>query len=127
MNFVYLIIVMVSLQFFFFGIMVGVAREKFQVKAPAISGNEHFERYFRVHANTLEQLIQFIPALLIAAQFWKPEIMAAIGVVFFVGRIIYYKQYVADPAKRSLGFALTMLPTLILLLASLVGIIKSFI
>ncbi len=126
MNLVYLIIVLVAVQFIFFGMMVGKAREQYNIKAPAITGNEHFERYFRVHANTLEQLIIFIPALLISAQFWNPAIMAAIGFIFFIGRIIFYKKYIADPAKRSLGFGLTIMPTMILLLAIFVGILKSF-
>ena len=113
------------MQFFFFGFSVGRAREKYNVKAPATTGNEIFERYFRVQMNTLELLVMFIPAILIAAQFWSPTIMAIIGLIYFVGRIVYFKQYVANPGSRTLGFALSMLPIVILFIASLIGIIKS--
>jgi glutathione S-transferase len=32
---------------------VGRARVKYGIKAPAVTGNEHFERAFRVQMNTL--------------------------------------------------------------------------
>ena len=51
------------LQAFFFAFQVGGARVKFGVDAPAISGNPDFERVFRVHANTVEQLVIFLPGL----------------------------------------------------------------
>ena len=40
---------------------------------------------------------------------------------YLVGREIYAATYVKDPAKRSLGFGLTFLPTLILLTGGLIG------
>ena len=92
------------MQFFFFGIMVGRARERFEVKAPATTGNEHFERAFRVQMNTLEQLTGFLPALYIASQFWPPTYVAAVGIVYLVGRFVYWRSYIADPTSRSLGF-----------------------
>jgi len=126
LNFIYLVIVLVLFQYIYFSISVGNARGKYNIKAPAISGNEHFERYYRVQMNTLELLICFIPALLISAQFWSPVIMSAIGFIFFIGRFIYFKSYVSDPASRTVGFALSMLPTMVLLLSILVGVIKGF-
>jgi glutathione S-transferase len=42
------------------GIFVGLARKKYDVQAPKISGNEDFERVFRVHYNTLENLPTFL-------------------------------------------------------------------
>ena len=125
MSLIYLVIVLALMQFFFFGISVGRAREKYNVKAPATTGNEIFERYFRVQMNTLELLAMFIPAILIAAQFWSPLYIAIIGLIYFIGRIVYFNQYVTSPDKRTLGFALSMLPIVILLIASLVGIVKS--
>ena len=35
--------------------------------APATTGNEMFERYFRVQMNTLEQLVVFIPSIFLFA------------------------------------------------------------
>ena len=46
----------------FFTARVGISRGKLGVEAPACTGNEQFERMFRVQQNTLEQLIVFVPA-----------------------------------------------------------------
>ena len=51
------------LEYMILGVMVGQARGKYGVEAPATTGNPDFERIFRVHVNTLEHLIVFIPAV----------------------------------------------------------------
>ena len=121
MHYIHLIAALAVLQFFFFGIMVGRARARFGVKAPATTGNEHFERAFRVQMNTLEQLAGFLPALYIASQFWPPIYVSAVGIVYLVGRFVYWRSYIADPSSRSLGFLLTVSPTFLLLTAGVVG------
>jgi glutathione S-transferase len=121
MNYVHIVAVLAILQFFLFGILVGRARQKYGIKAPHTSGHELFERAFRVHANTLEQLIAFLPALLIASLYWPNAIIAGIGAVYLFGRFLYRHLYLADPAKRGIGFLLTVLPIFTLLIASLIG------
>ena len=121
MNYVYIVALLAVIQMIVFGILVGAARGKYGVAAPAMTGNEHFERAVRVHMNTLEQLICFLPALLIAAVYWPPVYVAAVGAVYLVGRVLYRQAYVTDPAKRGLGFLLTFMPTTLLVLAGLVG------
>ena len=123
MNYVHIVAVLSIVQFFYFGIMVGKARGEYGVKAPATSGHEMFDRAFRVHMNTLEQLVGFLPALLIAGVYWSNFIIAAIGAVYIVGRFIYRKTYLEDPAKRGLGFLLSVAPTFILLVAAALGAI----
>ena len=51
-----LITIIALLEFMFFALKVGLGRQKFDVPAPAVSGNEEWERYFRVQQNTMEQL-----------------------------------------------------------------------
>ena len=109
------------LQYIYFGALVGSARGKYGVSAPAITGHEMFERYYRVQMNTLELLIVFLPALWLAARYWSPAGMAALGAVYVAGRFVYLKAYVKDPASRSLGYGLSIGPALVLLLAGLVG------
>ncbi|MDP5054603.1 MAG: MAPEG family protein [Congregibacter sp.] len=121
MNYVHIVAVLAVIQFFYFGIMVGLARGKYGVAAPATSGHEMFDRAFRVQMNTLEQLVCFLPALLLAAVYWPNTIIAGIGAVYIVGRFLYAASYTKDPAKRGLGFLLTVLPTFVLLGAAGLG------
>ena len=125
MAWVNLVTLIALLEYFTFGALVGKARRQFGVKAPAISGNPVFERYFRVQQNTLECLIIFVPALWISAQYWEPAIMAAIGAIVLVGRILYFRSYLRDPTTRGIGFLLSMGPILLLVLAGLAGIGRS--
>jgi glutathione S-transferase len=120
MPYVAIVTVAALLQFFWFGWQVGVARGKYNIAAPAISGNEAFERVFRVQANTLEQLVVFLPSLWIFAYFISPIWASALGVVFIIGRALYARTYVKDPKSRSPGFAMSAIPQLILLVGILI-------
>jgi len=122
-----LVTLLALVEYFVFGVLVGRARGQFDVKAPAISGHPTFERYFRVQQNTLELLIMFIPALWIAAQYWDPTVIASIGAIYVVGRALYLQGYVRDPKTRSIGYGLSVVPALLLVLAGLVGIVRALI
>jgi uncharacterized membrane protein YecN with MAPEG domain len=108
-------------QFFWFGSLVAKARVRYGVPAPATSGHEVFERYHRVHMNTLETLVLFLPSLWIAAQYWSPYWMAGLGAIYLIGRVVYLYGYVAEPKQRHSGYAISIAPTLILLLIGLYG------
>jgi glutathione S-transferase len=123
-HWVNLVTLLAVLEFFAFGFLVGRARAKYGVKAPAMSGHEVFDRYFRVHYNTLELMIMFVPALWIAAGYWNPVWMAAVGAVYLIGRVIYLQGYVRDPKARSIGFGLSIFPIGFLVLAALAGVLK---
>jgi glutathione S-transferase len=113
------------LQVFVFAIQVGQARVKHGVNAPATSGPPEFERVFRVHENTVEQLIIFVPSLWLFATYWRADVAAALGVVFIIGRQIYRSAYIGDPAKRSAGFSIGAIAMTILLLGGLVGAVMA--
>jgi uncharacterized MAPEG superfamily protein len=123
MAWVQLITLLALVQFSWFGILAGRARTRYGVAAPATVGHEMFERYYRVQMNTLETLMVFLPALWVAAQYWSPQWMAALGAVYLVGRMLYLQAYVADPSKRAPGYGLSILPAIILLLLGLYGAI----
>lgn len=112
-------------QYLVFGALVGRARGQYGVKAPATTGNELFERHYRVQMNTLELLVVFVPALWMAAKYWSPAAMAAVGAVYLVGRILYQRAYTRAPSQRSLGFALSIGPVSVLLVAAFAGMVRS--
>lgn len=124
MSLVHLVIVLALAQYLYFGVLVGKARERFQVAAPAITGNELFERYYRVQMNTLELLIVLVPALLMFASYVSTRWAALLGLVYFAGRFQYAYAYVANPRQRSLGFGLSIVPILALLVGALIGVIR---
>ncbi len=123
MEYVAIVIILAIFEYQFFSIKVGLARAKYGIQAPANSGHEIFDRYYRVHQNTLEQLIVFIPAITIYGYFGNPTYAAGLGLLFLIGRIIYFVSYVSDPAKRGTGFILGFLPTVIMVVAGLVSIV----
>ena len=121
MKFVHLVAMLAIAQYIFFAIQVGRARGKYDVKAPAMSGHEMFDRIYRVQSNTLEQLVCFLPALFVASVYWPPVYMAVIGVVYLVGRTVYWLSYVKDPSSRGIGFLITFVSIVLLILAAVVG------
>ena len=125
MNYVDLIAVLAVMQLIFFGVLVGRARGTYGVKAPAVSGHEMFERAYRVQMNTLELMVAFLPALFVASKYWPQTYVAIAGAVYLLGRFIYWRSYVAAPTSRGLGFGLSMIPIMALLIAALVAIVRS--
>lgn len=121
MEMVHLVIGLALLEYFIFGALVGWARGKFGVNAPATSGHPVFERYFRVHQNTLEQLVIFVPSVWLFALYVNPKWAAILGAVYLVGRVLYFAGYVSDPKKREVGFGLSAIPTLALLVGAIYG------
>ena len=115
MHLVAVVTVLALVQYFVLGLRVGQARGKFGIEAPAITGHPVFERHFRVHQNTLEQLIIFIPALWLFAYYVSNRLGALLGLVFIVGRALYATGYVADPKQRSTGFGMSIVSSLLLL------------
>lgn len=122
-----LISVLAVLQFFFFAGLVSRARSRYGVAAPAVTGHAIFERYFRVQMNTLELLVMFLPGLWLAGLYVAPVWTLLLGVLYLLGRLLYLRGYVADPARRGPGYGLSILPILILLLIALVGCIRQLI
>ena len=125
MAYVDIVTALALLQFVWFGLKVGKARGRYGVKAPAVAGNEIFERHFRVQQNTLEQLIVLLPGLYLFSHYWSPVVAAVLGVIYLIGREVYAATYVKDPAKREVGYGLTFLPTVILVLGGLSGAVWS--
>jgi glutathione S-transferase len=111
---------------FLFSARVGKLREAEGIKAPSTTGSETFERVFRVHANTVEQLVLFLPSLWLALPVLHDNIAAGIGALWLLGRVLYARGYTQDPAKRGPGMAITFIATIVLWLAAVVGALSDY-
>lgn len=121
MSLVYFVLLLALLQYFIFGLNVGRARGRFGIPAPGTTGHPDFERIYRVHANTLEQLVLFVPSLLLFAELVSAAWAAGLGIVYLVGRQLYSIGYTKAAEKRGAGFGLSALPVLVMLGGSLVA------
>lgn len=122
MQYVELAAVIAVMQFLFFGAMTGKARRESGLKAPAISGHEEFERMYRVQMNTLEVMVALLPCLFIAAKYWPQSLVASLGFIYIIGRFLYWRGYISAPDKRTKGFLLSIVPTIILAVLAITGI-----
>lgn len=125
MEFPIIIICLAMIQYLMFGLRTGVARTKFGIDAPRVSGNETWERYNRVHLNTLEQLIVFIPGLLAFSYYVSPKWALVPGVAFLIARQTYSILYIKNPKGR--GFPPTFFVNIFLTVGSLIGVVVSLI
>jgi glutathione S-transferase len=123
-----IVTILVLLVYFYMGSVVGRMRGKHNVAAPATAGHPEFERAFRVHYNTLEQLILFLPLLWLATLLyhglaWLP---ALFSLVFLIGRAIYMQIYMSNPQKRGPGILIGMVGVLGLLVLTIIGLVQSW-
>ncbi len=88
-------------------VLVGRARGKYEIKAPAVSGHPLFERAYRVQMNTLEGTLMFLPVLWLAAYYGFPLWAGVLGLAWVLGRVSYMVGYMRDPSRRAFGFMLS--------------------
>jgi uncharacterized membrane protein YecN with MAPEG domain len=106
---------------------VGAMRQKHGVDAPAMTGHPEFERANRVHYNTIEQLVLFLPLLWLATGVIGDGWAAGLGFIWIAGRLVYAQAYQRDPAKRAPGMLVTLFATAALALSVSWGILQVFI
>jgi uncharacterized membrane protein YecN with MAPEG domain len=123
MELVYVVILLALVEYIVFTGLVGRARVRYRVLAPATTGDPAFERAYRVHQNTLENLIIFVPAIWIFAMYASALWAAVLGVVFIVGRAIYAIGYLKAAEKRGPGAGITGLTNVVLVAGSLVAVL----
>ena len=128
-----IVTILAILLYFYMSVRVGQMRVKHGVKAPATAGHAEFERAFRVHYNTLESLVVFLPLLWLATFYFSPAfytlawLPAALGLAWVVGRVLYMTGYMADPDKRGLGFGIASIVQILLLILAIAGMVQVWI
>jgi glutathione S-transferase len=120
-----LVILLALLEYMVFGFLVGGARTRYKIPAPATSGEPAFERTFRVHYNTLEMLVVFVPSIWLFGMYLNPRWSAIIGVFFLIGRALYAIGYIRAPEKRHVGAMLSFASLAILLFGAMFGVIRA--
>jgi glutathione S-transferase len=122
-----IVTVVVLVQYMVLGYHVSRARIRYGVLAPATYGHPEFERTFRIHQNTLEQLVLFIPAVWLFGIYVHPLTGAAIGLLFPIGREVYRRSYIADPSSRVAGATIGGAVIVVLLLGAAIGALVAWI
>ena len=120
-----IVTVLVLLFYFWTALGVGRMRGKHKIDAPTMVGHPELERAVRVHMNTLEWLVIFLPAMWLCAAYVHPVVAALLGLAWICGRYIYMRAYMKEPKTRSTGFAIQGLATAAALFSGLVGAVIS--
>ncbi len=109
------------LVYYFTLFKAGMARVRFKIPAPLHEGPDEYVRYVRVHQNTLEHLVLFLPGLWLFSVAVDPLWAAGIGILWPIGRIGYAIGYYQSAEKRRAGLLVSMPPIYIFVLGSLIG------
>jgi len=113
--------------YFFFATRVAVAHGKFGVKLPAMTGNLDFERVFRAHENTLEWMPTFLVPLWLCAIYLSDVAAASLGLLWIVGRVVYFAGYSKAVEKRLPGFFIQSTACMLLFVGAAAGIVMRLI
>src|SRR5262245_54304819 len=125
MELVYGTILLALVEYMVMAALVGRARGKHGVRAPAMTGHPEFERANRVHINTLENLIIFVPAVWLFATYVSALYAAILGGVFVAARAVYAIGYLQAAEKRGVGAGVTGLVNAVLVAGALIGIARA--
>ncbi|KAK2890983.1 hypothetical protein QQF64_007136 [Cirrhinus molitorella] len=104
---------------------VGWSRMKHKIMPPAVTGPPEFERTFRAHQNSVETYSVFLVVMWISGIFFNEVLAALGGLLYIVGREMYFTGYIHESKKRLPGFYLVLCALLFLTLMSSIGIIQS--
>lgn len=84
--------------------LVGKARHRYAIKAPAVTGHPLFERAYRIQMNTLEWSVMTVPCLWIFGAYVSDFYAMLLGLLWLAGRVMYAVGYHRDPPRRARGF-----------------------
>ena len=124
-NLVALITIVALLVYLGTALNVAGVRRRHGVAPPAMTGAPEVERALRVQSNTLEWLAMFLPALWIFAIYWSDYVAAGLGLVWIVGRLLYWFGYMKESKARYPGFGIQTAATFILMIGALVGAVRA--
>ena len=96
-----LVILLALLEFMVFGFLVGGARARYKIAAPATIRTSGYSSEPSGSTTTRWRLlVVFIPSIWLFGMYLNPRWGAIIGAVFLVGRALYAIGYIRAPEKR---------------------------
>lgn len=108
-------------------IRVARTRGRVKIMPPVMTGSPELECALRVQANTVEQIVIFLPALWLATLYFPGWTPGVLGIVWCLARILYAMGYsAARPGAREPGFIIAMLSTLTLIVLAGIGIVRAW-
>ncbi|HVZ27941.1 MAG TPA: MAPEG family protein [Rhizomicrobium sp.] len=110
-----------------FAILVARTRRATGIQPPAMSGDPRLERALRVQGNTVEGFIVFVPALWLATLYFQGWVPPVIGLIWCLGRIVFAVGYMQAAEKRHIGFTISILSVLALVILAGIGVVQSLI
>jgi glutathione S-transferase len=119
------IVTLLAVAFYFFlATRVAAAHGKFAVRLPETAGDPDFERVFRAHMNTLEWMPTFLVPLWLCAIYFGDLAATVLGLVWIVGRALYFAGYTRAVEKRLPGFFIQSTACLLLFLGAVSGVLR---
>ena len=122
MEYVGLVVVAALVQYFLFAFNVAAVRERERIPATEATDNERLVRLVRVHANTGEMLIVFVPMIALCGHFFDPHVAAGVGAFWILARLVYRRGYLKDVRSRIPGFYMGDIVLALLTVGTLYGI-----
>jgi len=110
-----LVTLLIALVYFWMALMVARTHSRTGILAPVMTGDPVLERTYRAHINTLEWMPIALPSMWLFAIYWSPTVAALLGLLWIVGRVIYFVGYVAEARNRFPGFFIQATATFFLL------------
>lgn len=118
-----IVTLLMALTYFSMALTVARTHARTGILAPTMTGDPVLERTCRAHTNMLEWIPIFLPSMWLYAIYWSPRVAALLGIIWIVGRVMYFYGYIADPKKRYPGFFIQSSAAFILLFGALGRII----
>lgn len=118
-----IVTLLMALAYFWMALTVARTHARTGILAPTMTGDPALERTCRAHANMLEWIPIFLPSMWLFAIYWSANIAAALGLLWIIGRVIYFYGYIAEPKKRYPGFFIQSSAAFVLLFGALGRII----
>jgi uncharacterized membrane protein YecN with MAPEG domain len=106
-------------------LQVNKTRGLYKIPLPEMTGPDHFNRVFRVHMNTLENMPLFLPLLWLFALIWGDLWAGIFGAVWVAARFLYAWGYYREVALRVCGFGISSTVNLLMLLGCIYGAVAA--